>query len=161
MGSSDGGRLTTDTEGEKRSPGGPFFWAMFLTGWAVLLFGAWTMLREPDRTKPLYSFALALGSNIAHDALLAPVVCLVGIALARLSPRSMRAPITLGLFATGVVLAIAYAPLRGLGLREDNPTVLPLNYTTATLTVLGVVWALVAGWSAIRIIRGRSQASPA
>lgn len=66
-------------------------------------------------------------------------------------PPPWRAPIQAGLVATGVTLAIAWPGLRGYGrhIVPDNPSVQPLNYATATLTVLGVIWGVVAIWLVI------------
>jgi hypothetical protein len=112
-------------------------------------------LRAASSTKPLLLAAWLLGGLLAHDALIAPLACLIGIAAARAAPASARVPVQAALFASAIVLAVAYPALRGYGRSPDNPTVQPLDYATATLTVLAVVWGGAAVWTGLRVLRTR------
>ncbi len=72
-----------------------------------------------------------------------------GSLLARFLPRCLRAPGPApALFASAVVLLVGWAALRGYGRDQvpDNPTVDPLHYGTAVLTVLAVVWGAAIVW---------------
>ena len=48
--------------------------------------------------------------------------------------------------------------MRGYGRARtpDNPTVQPLDYATAVMTVVIVIWILAAVWLAVRLVRRRS-----
>ena len=72
-------------------------------------------------------------------------------------PAACSAPVRAGLFASIVVILVGWAALRGYGRDQvpDNPTVDPLNYGTAVLTVLLTVWAAVALWAGFAIRRSR------
>ncbi len=74
-------------------------------------------------------------------------------------PRIAQAPVRAGLIASAVVVAVAFPAWGGFGRKANNPSVLPLDYTTATLTVIGVVWVLVAVWLATRIVRRAHETS--
>ena len=91
-----------------------------------------------------------MGADLLHDLVIAPVVALVGVFLARLLRRPWRLPVQAGSAATAIVLAVGWAPLRGYGRATavGNPTVQPLDYSTAVATVVGVVWVVVLGWLA-------------
>ena len=72
----------------------------------------------------------------------------------------MRAPVRAGLFASAVVILVGWAALRGYGRDHvpDNPTVDPLDYGSAVLTVLAVIWGAVAVWAAMAWFRSRARA---
>jgi len=131
------------------------FWIGLAVGGAVIGVGVVGGLRAASSTKPLLLTAWLLGGLLAHDALIAPLACLIGIAAARAVPASARVPLQAGLFASAIVIAVAYPALRGYGRSPDNPTVQPLDYATATLTVLAVVWASAAVWTGLRVLRTR------
>jgi hypothetical protein len=63
-----------------------------------------------------------------------------------------------GLFASAVLLLVAWPALRGYGRDHvpDNPSVAPLHYGTAVATVLAVVWVAVAVW----ILAAATRADP-
>ena len=64
-----------------------------------------------------------------------------------------------GIFATAIVIAIAWAPLHAYGhaTAPGNSSVEPLNYATAVPTVLVAVWALAAGWFTVSVFQRRSS----
>jgi hypothetical protein len=127
-----------------------------------MAFGAVGLIGDAGLTGAADVARWLVGSDIAHDFVIAPVVGLVGAAITRLLPRWCRAPILAGLIASGVLLIVVFPALRGYGRDTvpDNPSVDPLDYTTATLTALAVVWALAAAWLAIRIARRRGVRDP-
>ncbi len=129
---------------ESRSPSGWFFWLCFFAGWLVILTGVWSLIEHREATHPIYTGLLAFATNVFHDAVIAPAVCVIAYLFARFVPKRVRMQIGWALASSAVVLAVAYAPLRGFGKKADNPSVLPLDYVTATLTVLGVVWVIAA-----------------
>jgi hypothetical protein len=159
MGSQSCGAVTNNPNANERSPGGIFFWLMFALGWLVIAVGLWKIFHNIGPDNPRYTFSLAVGLNIFHDAVVPPVACAVGWLISRIAPRRIRAQICWGLFASAIVMLIGYAPFRGFGRHEDNLTILPLNYTTAILTVLGVVWVIVALLIAVPFAREKLRRS--
>jgi hypothetical protein len=131
-----------------RTAGGVGFWIAVAVGAAIGGYGLFGLLDAAPATRPPQALLGAFGLNLLHDAVLAPVACAIGVGLARLLPASVRRPVRTGLFATFVVVLVAWAPWRGYGRARvpDNPTVDPLRYTTAVATVLAAVWLLVAAW---------------
>ena len=79
--------------------------------------------------------------ELAHDLVLAPVVLLAGVALARAVGGRWRAPIQAALFMAGTLILFTYPELRGYGHALRNPTSLPHNYATNLAVVLAAVGA--------------------
>lgn len=84
------------------------------------------------------------GGVIAHDALLAPVIVVVGVAAAWLVPDRWRGAVAVGFVVLGTVTIVAVPVLGRFGVRPDNPTLLDRPYWTgwwlfATLVVVGVL----------------------
>jgi hypothetical protein len=96
-----------------------------------------------------------VGGNLVHDALVAPVAMAVATGLALIIPRPWRTPLVTGLAASAIVVAFAYPALRGFGRKLNNPSLLPLDYGTAVLTVLATVWGAVVIWEGILLIERR------
>lgn len=128
-----------------------------LIGWGVVLF----LDATPDLARRINFAAWALGLNVVHDAVAVPVVLGVGALLGRVARRGWRAPLQAALLATGVVLAVAAPPLLRTADVSRNPTIQPLHYPSATLTVLAVVWASVLAWGAVGQLRRRGSPDPA
>jgi len=148
----DTGRTTTERPGA-------IFWIALVIGGAVMAFGIRGVLTTFD-TEPSRNLAVwIVGADLVHDLLVAPIAILVGWGIGRLVPRRWRVPVNAGLVATGVVLAVAWPALRGYGraVVPDNPSVQPLDYSTAVAWVLGAVWIAVAVWIGVRIASARSQ----
>ena len=131
------------------------FWCFFVVGGAVTLYGLHGLIKVLNGITSHEFLKWFVGADLAHDLIVAPVACLVGVIIARLVPASARAQVRAGIFATAVIVAIAWAPLHGYGRANarGNSSVEPLNYATAVLTVLVVVWALAAGWFAVEALR--------
>jgi hypothetical protein len=138
---------------EPRGPSGAGFWISCLIGWAVIGFGTSGLL---DRLGLGGTFDVGLwvvGGNVLHDVVVAPVVLAVGTALAVVVGRPWRAPIVAGLVASAFVVAVSYPALRGFGRKPHNPSTLPLDYGTAVVTVLAVVWGVVVVWCGLLAAR--------
>jgi hypothetical protein len=141
------------TESTAPAPRGAGFVAAVVVGWATIGFAAAGLVQA--KIGPVGALEVAawvLAGNVAHDVLIAPLVCVIGIGLAQAVPEPGRTPVRSGLVASALVVAVAYPALRGFGRRADNPSILPLDYGTAVLTVLGVIWGLVAVWIAARVL---------
>ncbi|MGZ8752164.1 MAG: hypothetical protein ACXW1S_04210 [Acidimicrobiia bacterium] len=130
-------------------------------GIGIMAFGFRGLFENSRATQPLEFAKWFVGADLLHDLVIAPVAALVGVFVARLFPRPWRFPVQAGLFATAIVLAVGWAPLRGYGRATavGNATVQPLDYSTAVATVVGVVWIIVAGWLAVIATRRSTRSS--
>jgi hypothetical protein len=134
------------------------FWPAAVIGFAIMGFGVrelWRFVPDADRRFAIITWIVGL--DLAHDLLLAPLVVAVGLGLRRVVPGRAWAPLTFGLFTTAVVVAIAWAPLRGYGRVPDNPSIQPLDYSDTTTRALALVWLGTAVWIATSAARARSQ----
>jgi hypothetical protein len=128
-------------------------------GGPLLAFATFELVTEAGSKGAIAVGRWLVGANLVHDFALAPAVCVIGWLLVRELPRALRAPAGAAMIASGVLLIVAFPVLRGYGRDQvpGNPTVQPLNYASATLTVLGVVWGVCAVWFAIRMVRSRAD----
>jgi hypothetical protein len=134
------------------------FWSCAVVGGGICLYGLHGLVGALNGITSRQFLQWFVGADLAHDLVVAPAACLVGAVIARLAPESARAQLRAAVFATAIVLAVAWAPLHGYGraTAPGNSSVQPLNYATAVLTVLIVVWLLAGSWYAIAIIRRRT-----
>ena len=138
---------------------GPTFWIALVVGTAIMAFGVRGALTNAAGTHPAAMFSWIAGGDLLHDAILMPIVLVVGALLARLVREPWRTPLRAGVLLSVLLLAIAWPALRGYGRARvpDNPTVQPLDYSTAVLTVLGIVWIGVGCWCLLRRAQSRPQ----
>ncbi len=144
----------TDTgrTGADRTP-----WPALAVGGAVMAFALRGAARDLDGDLAGW-LAWVVGADLVHDAFVAPLVGGAGVLLTRLTPPGrLRAHIQAGVLASAVVLAVAWIPLRGWGGNPGNPTIRPLDYGTATLTALALVWAVVGGAAVVTSPRRRAS----
>ena len=130
---------------------GVSFWLALLIGWGLILIGTRDYVATHGTTDAIRVATWVVGGNIVHDAFVVPIALLVGSVLTRFTPEPSRTPIRAGLIGSACVLLVAIPVLGGYGRKPANPSVLPLDYDTAVLWSLGLVWALAALWLAIRV----------
>jgi hypothetical protein len=118
-------------------------------GWALIGWGVRGVLHHHVDTRPGQLARFLLGGALAHDLLLAPVVLLTGVLVARSVRGQWRAPIQAALLISGALLLFTYPLLRGYGRVLRNPTSLPHNYSANLLVVIA---AVVAGTAAVTLI---------
>jgi hypothetical protein len=137
---------------------GRMFWVAVGIGGAVMVYGALGLVTDAGFGASANVAGWLAGADVANDFVLAPLACLVGAAVARVLPRWCRAPVQAALLTTGVLLIVVFPALRGYGRDTvpDNPSVQPLDYTTATLTALAAVWAAAGVWLIVRLLASRS-----
>jgi hypothetical protein len=138
-------------------------WIALALGGALMAFGAIGLVNDTGVGASVDVARWLVGADLAHDFVLAPLACLVGAAVARALPRWCRAPVQAALITSAVVLIVVFPALRSYGRDQvpDNPSVQPLDYTTATLTALAVVWAAAGVWLLARIATsGRGRRRP-
>jgi hypothetical protein len=138
------------------------FWGAAAIGGTICLYGLHGLVGALHGIRSRQFLQWFVGADIAHDLIVAPAACLIGAAIARLVHPSARAHVRAGLFATAVILAIAWAPLHAYGhaTAPGNSSVEPLNYATAVPTVLIAVWALVGCWFTITMLQRRPARQP-
>jgi hypothetical protein len=112
----------------------------------------------PDAGRRLAFVGWIVGAVIAHDALLVPFALSIGALVHRFLPPASRPPVRFGLAASGTVLLLAWRPLTGSGASRRNDTIQPLDYSSATLGALLLVWALAGAAGAWRWWRARRDA---
>ncbi|GAA3775129.1 hypothetical protein [Streptomyces chiangmaiensis] len=125
---------------------------MGVAGLALMGVGVFRLLDVSDLTGVL----IWLGAAVAlHDALIAPLVLLIGLLLVR---GRVRGPVRGALLVTGALTAVALPVLLRPG-RPANSSVLPLDYPRNWLLALVAVAAVTALLQAARGIR-RSRRRP-
>lgn len=139
----------------ERDPGGWWFWVGLVVGWATMAFGLRGVLDDHDATNPAGLARWVLGGAVAHDAVVAPLVLLVGTWLGRWLPASVRGPVRGALVLTAIVVVYSYPLLRGFGRRELNASTLPGDYPTSVAMVVGLIWSASAALVALRALRRR------
>lgn len=120
------------------------FWVGVVLGGAVMVYGAVGLVRNIEGDELVSWFVYFVGTDVVHDALVAPALLAAGAIAARFLPAPLRAPVTIGCIVSGAVLLVGAVPLLDLGGNPLNPTIRPLDYSTAVLTALGIVWLVVA-----------------
>lgn len=120
------------------------FWPLAVVGFGIMGFGVLGLFHDSARTHPDEWIRWFLGSVIVHDLVLAPVVFIVGRAIRRTVPTTLRSAVTGALVASAISLLILYPLLRGYGRDPNNPSVLPLHYARNLLIVLGTIWSIAA-----------------
>lgn len=141
---------------------GPGFWIGFTLGVPVVVYGIVQLVGKTGWPRSWATGRWLVGGLVVHDAVLVPVVLALVWGLGRVTPVWLRTPMQAGVLMTGLVLALGWPGLRGYGDRADNATVHPLDYGSAVLTALVLVWAVVAVWAAARRwSRARASRAPA
>ena len=148
----------TDGAAREVRRAGPLFWISAVAGWAVIGFGLRGVFQHSLDTRPANLAKFVVGGALLHDLVVAPLVILVGVVVARAVPRRTRAVVQGALVVTAVLALFSYPLVRAYGLAANNPTSLPHNYTANLLVVLGAVWAVAALLVLLRV-RSRSDAA--
>ncbi|HUR22606.1 MAG TPA: hypothetical protein VMZ73_01920 [Acidimicrobiales bacterium] len=125
-------------------PAGPRFWISAAVGWAVIGWGVAGIFRHSLDTRPANLAKFVVGGALLHDLIIAPVLILVGVLVARAVPGRASGPVQAALAISAIVALFSWPLVRAYGLAANNPTSLPHNYGLNLLIVLGVVWAVAA-----------------
>lgn len=144
----------------RRTQHGPGFWVGLAVGGGIMCYGLVGLLRNLEGEALVSWLVYFVGADLLHDALVAPALFVVGALLARFLPRPVRAPVLIGCVVSAAVLLVVAVPLLDLGGNPLNPTIRPLDYTTAALTAIGIVWAaVIVVSSATALLRRRSRSA--
>jgi hypothetical protein len=145
-------------EADRRGKG---FWIALGVGWAVIGYAVVGLVGSRQGLDGAVRVGVWIAAgHLIHDLLLAPVVVLAGLGVARLVGPRWRPPIWFGLVASAAVIGVAYPALRGYGRNPANLSMLPLHYPSAVLTVLGVVWVVVVIWLVARALTRPTSVEP-
>ena len=134
---------------------GPLFWISAVAGWAIMAFALRGILQHSIDTRPANLARFVVGGTLLHDLVVAPLVIVAGVLVARAVPRRGRAVVQGALVVSGVVALFSYPLVRAYGLAANNPTSLPRNYAAGLLIVLGAVWAVAAALVLVRVRKAR------
>jgi hypothetical protein len=128
-------------------------WVFALAGLAALAWGAWLAWDFAGRHDALQAALWFVGGPVVHDGLVAPVVGVGGLVLARVLPVAWRVPVAVGAVLSGVLGLLAVPLLfRPFGV-ATNPGLHDANYVLGLTIALGVVWLGVAVGGTIRHLR--------
>ena len=118
--------------------------AIGVVGLAGSLYGL-LLLLDLGTTQVVDAGVWLVGGVVAHDALLAPAVLVLGVLAVRVLPGVARGPVVVGLVVLGTVTLVAVPVLGRFGASPGNPTLLDRNYVAGWCVVAGLTAAAVAG----------------
>lgn len=124
-------------------------WVGYALGGALVALGCAGLVLSLDPV----GWALWVGGIlVAHDAVLVPVVLLVGVAV-----RRAGGPVRAGLIVAGLVTLATLPTVLALGRRADNPSILPLEYGRNLLIVLALVGLITLVSRILAAVRDREK----
>lgn len=144
--------------GQGSRGGAALFWLSAAAGWAVIGVGLRGIFMHRIDTRPGNLATFVVSGALLHDLLVAPLVLVVAVAVARAVPGRARVGVQAALAVSAIVALFSWPLVRAYGLATRNPTSLPHNYTLNLLIVLGVVWAVATAGVLLRL---RRPAGPA
>jgi len=137
---------------------GTGLWVGLAIGAPIVAYGTWQLLHHSTAARTIAVARWAIGGVLLHDLVLVPVMLAVVWLIGRMIPGRAADAVRAGVLGTALVVAIDWAALNGYGHRTDNPSIHPLDATTAALTAVAVVWMLVAIVWAVSWQRSRGHA---
>jgi hypothetical protein len=146
-----------ETRPEEGGPSGSIFWIGVAAGWAFIGYGIVGLLRNATDTHPRNFLAFFLGSALAHDLVLVPLVLAIGWLGVRRMPPAARPAIAVTVVVVGPIVLYAYPFIRGYGRDPHNPSLLPNRYGWALVTTIALVVATTALWGVWTARRKRSD----
>jgi len=114
-----------------------------LAGIAAMGWGLW-LLRDDGPDRWLAQGTWFLGGVVAHDAVVAPLVVLVGLAATRIVRPMYRSSVAVGFIVWAAVTAAVSNVLLPVGGRPDNPSLMNRPYVLAWIAFTGTVLAVTA-----------------
>jgi len=135
------------------------FWIGLAFGVPVMVYGAYELIQQAGWPRAFDVATWVGGGLLLHDLVLVPIVLAVVWVLGRVAPAIVRTPLRVGVLGSALIVAVAWPALRGYGDRPDNATVHPLDYGSAVLTALAILWGAVLLWSVVALLH-RSRTHP-
>jgi hypothetical protein len=116
-----------------------------IAGLGALVWGGWLAwdFAAASTRDGVQALAWFVGGPVLHDAVVAPVVGITGLVVARTLPRAWRAPVAVGGVVSAVLVLLAIPLLwRPFGV-PSNPGLHDADYAVGLAVALGVCWFLV------------------
>lgn len=112
-------------------------------GAAATAYGLWRLLGlGTDQVVPV--LAWAVGGVVLHDAVIAPLVVLLGVAAVAWAPTRLRPALVWALVVLGPLTLVAVPVLGRFGAKADNPSLLDRPYWLGYALLVVVVLVLSA-----------------
>jgi hypothetical protein len=126
-----------------------------LTGTALVCYGIVRILQQPS-SHPVELAEWLLGALLLHDALLAPLVLLIGASVSRFVPAGPRPYVQGGLIAAGLVSVLGVVLISRQG-KVSSPSLalLQQDYRANLAILLAVITALSAASYGLAVLRSR------
>jgi hypothetical protein len=133
-------------------------WPLWVLGAAALAFGLQRLLSGGLKTAPDSSLTWMLGLLVGHDAVLAPLVIVVGVVLVRALRRRPAVIRTIagGLFVAACLTLVALPALLSDG-APDNATATPRDYGAGLAIAVGVDAVLTVAVVVVLVLRRRRR----
>ena len=125
-----------------------------LLGIVVIAYGAYLVFHGGSGSPPITLSLWVVALLIAHDAILVPLVALIGYVVTRFIPAYARTPVQIGLIVGGSVTLMSVAVLGAPG-NPSNPSLLPYDYPVTLSIVLAIIIAATAGAVVLRVVKER------
>ncbi len=153
------GTGTGEPVGRERLRPGPVAWVFIALGFALMAFSLVGVFREADQADPGNWIPWLVGAAVVHDAVLLPLVVLVGFGFAAIGPPGLRACLRWAVAVGAVVTLATWPVVRRFGANPDDPSELPLpaGRNLVVLWVVLLVGALVVGVAVE--LRGRRRSA--
>jgi hypothetical protein len=137
------------------------FWIGLALGTPVMVYGAVELVQQAGWPRAFGVGRWFAGGILLHDLVLVPIVLAVVWVIGRWTPAPVHTPLRAAALGSALVIAVGWPGLRGYGDKPDNATIHPLDYGSAVLTLLALLWGAALVWSAWRLARrgARSSAS--
>lgn len=129
------------------------FWVGVVLGAPMMVYGAVALVQQVGWSRAFDVARWFGGGILLHDLVLAPIVLAVVWTIGRCTPPAARTPLRTAVLGTALIVAVGWPGLRGYGNKADNATIHPLDYGTAVLTLLVLLWVAALVWSARRLAR--------
>lgn len=140
----------------RRETGGKLFWVGVALGWVVMILGVRGLLHEHVASNPKAVGRLFVESALLHDLVLAPLVCGLGLLMARVLRRPLRGIVTGALISSLIVSLYSFPFVRGYGRNPNLRSALPKNYGRGLVILLAVIWLVAAALAVLAIRRERT-----
>jgi hypothetical protein len=146
--------VTVDADASAPERSTRSFWVGFALGVPIIALGIRGLLANSVDTRPAELARWLVGSAVVHDAVVLPLVAVIGLGGRRLSGWAWPA-LRWALATTAILLVVSRPFVNRSGYNPRNPTALPRNYGVGVSVAIGVVWLLALGGA---IVLRRRQA---
>lgn len=143
---------------EAPTPSTRAFWIGMVLGVPIIAFGIRGAIVNTRDARAGELGRWLVGSALVHDAVILPIVLMVGAAGRRWAPGWAWPAVGWGLMTTGVVLVVSRPFVAGYGYNPANPSALSRNYGLGVGAALAAVWTATAVWALLTRRRARSTA---